>query len=466
MKSVFSIICSSLFLFSCQKEQFTVSQEEQSHKITNQYTNAYREAGGSDNGTWSSTICYVSLTNPAQVNGATQKWIINWDGTITIRTTFPKTFADNTYGTTAVGWTRGHTFRDLVGSDNLQLALYDRDNIKRMEFKIDYITASTTVPSGYKTLGVTGGEGQMILGNASDVVEVRTSIDENLNRHNYVLTTNSPVADNNYSQNADYPNWIYDIWYEVTVKPTAFGAAGFGIPSIASIHASPSKTGNNTEVVVPGDCIGEEEGGGGTGGEIGGGNPEFKSIESAIVTDFNKSPIVTGSNIWFNANLKVSGKISANTIIKIENGSISAPGSSTPLQIPPSVITFSNTAAPPVYDEVNNVWKITAALSQRDEMYFGGLIYVSPGLPGEMKKVNMKNTFSSNTTGIKIEWKWSAAVYNANMNYGDLDVVGVEENKIKPGTPLGYKAFSIDGGKGNAGNYTGSWSKSESITIK
>jgi hypothetical protein len=111
--------------------------------------------------------------------------------------------------------------------------------------------------------------------------------DENLNWLNYVLTTNSPATDNMYSPNADYPNWIYDVWYEVTVKPSAFGAAGFGVPAIASIHASPSKTGNNTEEIVPGDCITGEEGGG--GGGIGGGIVEYKSVESAIATDFNKA---------------------------------------------------------------------------------------------------------------------------------------------------------------------------------
>ena len=35
----------------------------------------------------------------------------------------------------------------------------------------------------------------------------------------------------------------------MTVNKSAFGAAGFGYPRIASVHASPSKTGNNTECV-------------------------------------------------------------------------------------------------------------------------------------------------------------------------------------------------------------------------
>ena len=191
-------------------------------------------------------ICYESCTaNPAV--GATQTVTDN-GSTVTIRTKFARTFVDNTYGTGAIGWTKGHTFGNLTGSDHLQLALYDANNVKAMEFKVDYLTAATA-PSGYKCLGVTGGEGKMILGNASDVVGAVTSLDENFNKFGYVLTTNSPSTDANYTPNPTYPNWIYDVWYEVTVNKSAFGSAGFGKPVITSVHASPSKTGNNTECV-------------------------------------------------------------------------------------------------------------------------------------------------------------------------------------------------------------------------
>ena len=193
-------------------------------------------------------ICYESATgNPAV--GASQTVRHNGDGTATIRTTFAKTFVDNTYGVNTIGWNRTHTFRDLVGSDHLQLALYDMGGVKRLEMKIDYITASA-VPSGYQTLCVTGGEGRMLAGNAADVVGCRTSISENLNTFRYVLTTDSPATNATYAPNAASPNWIYEVWYEVTVKESAFGPGGLGRPEIASVHASPSKTGNNTEPVV------------------------------------------------------------------------------------------------------------------------------------------------------------------------------------------------------------------------
>ncbi len=201
--------------------------------------------------------CFLSPTKPGTVNAR-----INWSysatsQTYTIRTTLAKTFVDNTYGVNAIGWSGGHQFTDLVGSDNLQLALFDASGSKKLEFKMDYISASGAVASGYKSLGVSGGDGGMVLGNASDILSVKTSLDANFNDNTgYVLTTNSPVTNANYSVNNSYPNWIYDVWYEVTVSAAVFGSVGFGTPDITDIQASPSKTGNNIEVVTPGDCPG------------------------------------------------------------------------------------------------------------------------------------------------------------------------------------------------------------------
>jgi len=193
--------------------------------------------------------CFESPTVPNIVN-AQSIWTIDQNaGTVTIRTTLAKTFVDNTYGTNAVGWPNGHTFSNLTGSDNLELALYDANNVKKLEFQMDYITSSGTFPSGYGTLGVIGGEGDISLGNASDFVNVKTSLSENFNTFGYVLTTNSPATNTTYTPNPAQPNWIYEVWYEVTVKLSAFGAAGFGSPQFVSVHASPSKTGNNTEIV-------------------------------------------------------------------------------------------------------------------------------------------------------------------------------------------------------------------------
>ncbi|MBK7764375.1 MAG: hypothetical protein IPI46_13695 [Bacteroidetes bacterium] len=147
------------------------------------------------------------------------------------------------------------------------MALYDANNVKKLEFVMDYLTASSAVSSGYKSLGVSGGDGSMVFGTASNVLNVTTSLDQNFNTFGYVLTTNSPATNTSYAPNATYPNWIYEVWYEATVNLSVFGAAGFGSPSIVSVHASPSKTGNNTEPVTPGNCCSNVTSGGTIGSD-------------------------------------------------------------------------------------------------------------------------------------------------------------------------------------------------------
>lgn len=202
-------------------------------------------------------ICFIGTNNNTVSAKSTYQIVYNADpaqNKLRIRTTFSKNFVDNTYGDNAIGWPNGHTFGNLTGSDHLQIALFDANNVKKLELKLDYLTASSAAPSGYKSLGVSGGDGSMIFGNASDVINVVTSLDYNFNTLGYVLTTNSPETNDDYVADPSYPNWIYDVWYEAEVKLSAFGAAGFGTANITGIHASPSKTGNNTEMVTPGDC--------------------------------------------------------------------------------------------------------------------------------------------------------------------------------------------------------------------
>jgi hypothetical protein len=202
--------------------------------------------------TTTNQVCVQGTQHPDVT--AVMTWVDNGNGTTTIKVTFSKNFVDNTYGTNAIGWPHGHKFNDLVGSDHVELTLFDASNTQRMQFDEDYISQSKTFPSGYGTLGVTGGDGKMLMGSASDVVNTLTSLDENFNQFGYVLTQDSPATDANYTPNPSYPNWIYDVWYQVTVKNSAFGTAGFGHPVLTQVHASPSKTGQNTEPVVPVPC--------------------------------------------------------------------------------------------------------------------------------------------------------------------------------------------------------------------
>lgn len=179
-----------------------------------------------------------------------------------------KDFVDNTYGVNAITWPSGHTFGNLTGSDHAQFYGFDANGTKVLDFKLDYITSKTGVPSGYDTLGVTGGEGRMNIGSAASITEWGTSISYSLNDTGYCaggncsgagtnLLVNSPATNAFYTPNPTYPNWIFDVIYEVKIAKTAFGGSGFGRIEVPYIHASPSKLGTNTIYAEPGVCPGE-----------------------------------------------------------------------------------------------------------------------------------------------------------------------------------------------------------------
>lgn len=216
-----------------------------------------------------------------------------------IRVTFDPSFADNTYGANAsAGWlngekAKGHTFKDLTGSDHLDLLLTNGNGETVIELGEDYIHSLTDEGPkpggpkagpgektgtggssgngcGYATLGVRGGEGEMLSGDASSVLAVSTSIDRNLNACGYCsnaactagdtgegegdCTVNSPATDESYTQNVLTPGWNYAVVYEVWIDLDAFGSAGFGQAYVTYVHASPSKLADNTLYVDPTPC--------------------------------------------------------------------------------------------------------------------------------------------------------------------------------------------------------------------
>ena len=87
---------------------------------------------------------------------------------------------------------------------------------------VDYISSSSADPSGYGTLGVSGGDGKMLIGNPAHVLLVDTTISQNLNQapSYYGYIVDSPAEPD--------AGWDYVDGYEVIVSKAAFGAAGFG----------------------------------------------------------------------------------------------------------------------------------------------------------------------------------------------------------------------------------------------
>jgi hypothetical protein len=233
--------------------------------------------GGRPTGPASMT-CFYGDDDPTPA--ATVEWIVESDpqgDLVHVRLTLNPSFVDNTYGVNAIGWDRGdalkdpaqdpakpgkpgkapaamggpggkrgHTFKDLVGSDHAEFKLTDASGVLRSHFKADYISEVGSARSGYASLGVSGGDGKMIAGSASDVVAVSSSLERNLNACGLGLyTTDSPATDSVYTANAAAINWV---------RKSAFGDAGFGNAVVDFVHASPSKKDGSTVEVTPGEC--------------------------------------------------------------------------------------------------------------------------------------------------------------------------------------------------------------------
>ncbi|MBN2716417.1 MAG: hypothetical protein JXX14_11220 [Deltaproteobacteria bacterium] len=175
-----------------------------------------------------------------------------------LRLTLDPSFVDNSYGQTAVGWEDSkkgtHTFKDLVGSDHAEMLLYDADDNLALHFKVDYISEDETQVSGYSTLGVEGGDGKMIVGDAASVLGVATSLNRNINGCGLQYVEDSPQTNTQYVLPAGAEAWDFRVVYEVWVEISVFGEAGFGKAIIENVHASPSKQESNTIEVIPGDC--------------------------------------------------------------------------------------------------------------------------------------------------------------------------------------------------------------------
>ncbi len=276
------------------------------------------------------TLCFYSpddLTpdDPAVV---IEQSIETLDGVtyVHLRITFDPSFTDNTYGENSdPGWKLrggiheyGHTFDpDLVKSDHTELLITDGSGMTVMSFHVDYISADPTEECGYGSLGVSGGDGSVTLGDPSYILAVTTSEERNLNGCGYCTsdacgstgdcTVHSPATDENFTPNDLTPNWDYRNVYEVWIDAAAFGDAGFGQAYMTYVHASPNKSTLVTLDVTPapcppewdepycppsvtqegGDCFGTPTGEGGAGGGGGGGygNPCPVNYQVYVTTE-------------------------------------------------------------------------------------------------------------------------------------------------------------------------------------
>ncbi len=176
-----------------------------------------------------------------------------------IRVIFDPNFVDTVYGqcSAQTGWSekRGHTFKDLRGSDHVELMLYDCSDELSMHMKVDFIDDEAPTACGYATAGVLGGDGEMFVGDAEDVLAVGTSLDRNMNGCGYCNDVESPCpSDEFFAPSEDAPEWDFRMVYELWIDADAFGSSGFCRPDIEYVHASPAKVDNDTVLVEPDDC--------------------------------------------------------------------------------------------------------------------------------------------------------------------------------------------------------------------
>jgi hypothetical protein len=169
---------------------------------------------------------------------------------------------DNSYGINAVGWDGGHTFGNLTGSDKAGIQIRNNSGIVKLSFEMDYLSAKTGTPSGYASLGVTGGDGDMLVGTATGI-SVTTSLANNLNETGYCVAGNCTVAGTNLLVNSPPTDpahqtyvfadpgahglWDFHNTYYARISPSNPALAGFDPgtwivePNVTALHNSPDK---------------------------------------------------------------------------------------------------------------------------------------------------------------------------------------------------------------------------------
>lgn len=169
-----------------------------------------------------------------------------------VAVTQPLTLVDNTYGANSIGWGKGiapsgknHNFSDLVGSDSARFIIKNGAGDTVLDFIMDYISQSKAATSGYTSLGAAGGDGHMNVGSTDSLLAWATSLDYNFNTLGHTLTKDSPATDQNYSENPNFPGWVFEVTYEFQVDGKVFDHDGFGSLAIPLIHDSPNKIGGN-----------------------------------------------------------------------------------------------------------------------------------------------------------------------------------------------------------------------------
>ncbi len=195
---------------------------------------------------------------------------------------------------------------------------------------------------------------------------------------------------------------------------------------------------------------------------------------STVSANFNAGAIAAGDTLWFNAAASVSGV--GNTYaadVFVTNQTITFSdvkgGVTTPytLNVPNAELTLipGTTAATTTFNTTTNSWLTTAPSNLGGNLFMAGYAMSLPsGLGGGDQNVTWSATFTTDTSGVNVNWAWGAAVYTSfTTTYSAVGVKPCDDNKAsiytnadKAGSPENYESHVHTGATGTGSpNYTG-----------
>jgi hypothetical protein len=191
---------------------------------------------------------------------------------------------------------------------------------------------------------------------------------------------------------------------------------------------------------------------------------------NSITSSFNSTPILAGNTVWFSSTLKVSGLPATPATVHVSDASIDFAAGSTNyhLPVPDARVTFNPgaTSASTAFDPSANAWVTSAPSTVSENVFLAGVALPVPGgLPGGIRPITWRASFTSDVPGLNVSWQWAAAAYaQFSSDYNALQVKPVDGNSLsaypnadRAGTPEAFKTFVVGGARGNGGtNYTGS----------
>src|SRR5437763_389072 len=145
--------------------------------------------------------------------------------------------------------------------------------------------------------------------------------------------------------------------------------------------------------------------------------PACSPAPVSITSNFNGTAIPKDAFIWFSSVLSVPGPNPAAFTVRCDDSTIDfvAGGEPYVLDVPRASVTFSpaSTLATTEFDSASQEWEtVIPSSGDAGNAFVTGLGFQVPvDFPGGIKQVTWTCQLSSDAPGIRIRWKWAAAVY-------------------------------------------------------